>query len=114
TIAADGTLKGKVEELSSGHLAAEERSLQRHVSKPEYQKRIESWAAHSGSGAMVNNLEAADAENGRFRMTVDLETPRYARLMQDRLLVVRPAVLGLPLVIDVAETSRKHPVVLNA
>jgi len=113
-LAPDGSITASLHERSVGQSAVGERSLFRGLSRPDYLKRIEKWIARGASGATVSKVEPADSSaEGRFALDVDFTAARYGQVMQDRLLVFRPAIVSRRDSLSLTESSRKHPVVLE-
>jgi len=112
---ADGTLAGKIQEQSSGQAAAQERTQFKRLSKPEYNGLIERWVTSGATAARFSRIEPSDnASTGRFTLDVEFAAPAYGQLMQDRLLVFKPAVVSRREGTSFTATERKHPVVLRA
>jgi len=87
----------------------------RHLSRPEYLKRIEGWVTHGATAAKVTKVEPVDQTNeGRFGLDVDFSAPAYAQSMQDRLLVFRPTIVSRRESLFLTEAKRKYPVVLES
>jgi hypothetical protein len=115
TLAVDGSITASVREKSTGQSAVAERSLFNGISKSDYRKRIESWIAHGATGAMISKVEPSDSlADGRFALQVDFTAPHYGQLMQERLLVFKPAIVSRRDSIFLTEPTRKQPVVLDA
>ncbi|HEY9230506.1 MAG TPA: DUF3857 domain-containing protein, partial [Blastocatellia bacterium] len=114
TLAADGTITANVQEKSVGQSAVAERRGFRGLSRPDYLKLIERRIARGATGAAVSKVEPADNPvEGRFALQVEFTAPRYAQLMQDRLLVFRPAILARRETLALTSGLRKQPVVLH-
>ncbi|HJQ23438.1 MAG TPA: DUF3857 domain-containing protein [Blastocatellia bacterium] len=115
TLAADGTITASVRERSVGQAAVAERSGFRGLSRPDYLKVIERWIAHGATGAAVSKVEPADNPlEGKFALQVEFTAPRYAQLMQDRLLVFKPAIISRRETLALTGGARKQPVVLRS
>jgi hypothetical protein len=115
TLGADGTITATVRERSAGHAATAERQRFRRLSRPEYVKMIESWITRGATGASVSKIEPADeSAAGRFALDVEFTAARYGQLMQDRLMVFKPAIVSRRESLSLTEAGRKHPVVLKA
>jgi hypothetical protein len=76
---------------------------------------IEDWLTRGATGARVSKVSPKDDRlGGRFDLGVDFSAPSYGQLMQNRLLVFKPAIVsrreGLPL----TDGKRTHPVVLKS
>ena len=112
---ADGGIAGNIHELASGQTAVAFRSEFRRLSKPEYTGMIERWLTTGATSARLNKMEPTDhSADGRFSLNVEFSAPTYGQLMQDRLLVFRPAVVSRREGLALTAASRKHPVVLRA
>ena len=78
-------------------------------------KVIENWVATGASGAKVTKLQPKDnSDGGRFDLDVDFTAVSYAQLMQNRLLVFKPAIVSRQESLALTEVTRKLPVVLDA
>ncbi|MDT4952846.1 MAG: hypothetical protein QOJ02_984 [Acidobacteriota bacterium] len=114
-LAADGSISATVRERSIGQSAVMERAMFRHLSRPEYTKLIEGWITNGASGAKVSKVDPTDGgASGRFALDVEFTAGSYAQLMQDRLLVFKPAIVSRLDDLFLTKASRKHPVVLHS
>lgn len=114
SIDADGSLTATIQEKTAGSWAAAYRGEFRHLSRPEYQKVIERWITGGATGARVSKVEAHDnIAADLFDLDVDFAAPRYAQLMQDRLLVFKPTIVSRRESVPLTDAKRKHPVVLT-
>jgi hypothetical protein len=114
TLGADGSLAAKVRERSIGHSATTARREFRGVSRPDYDKLIESWVSRSVNGAKVSNVVPDDNESaGDFTLHTEFTAPKYAQLMQNRLLIFKPAIVSRRSSLFLTESDRKHPIMLS-
>ena len=112
---ADGAIAGKIEEQANGQTAVTFRSEFKRLSKPEYTGMIERWLTAGATSARLNKMEPADNNtDGRFTLNVEFSATKYGQLMQDRLLVFKPAIVSRREGLALTAASRKHPVVLRA
>lgn len=112
---AEGSLTAMIREKAVGRWAAEYRSEFRHLSHTDYQKVIEGWVARGVTAARVSKVEPRDnSGDGRFDLDVDFSAPGYAQLMQDRLLVFKPAMVSRREALSLTSAKRQHPVVLTS
>ena len=112
---ADGSITGQIQELAKGQVAVEFRSDFRRLSKPEYTTFIERWLTSGATSARLNKMEPADhSGEGRFTLNVEFSAQQYGQLMQNRLLVFKPAVVSRREGLSLTAANRKHPVVLRA
>jgi hypothetical protein len=114
-LAADGSLTAMIQEKTAGSWAVGYRSEFRHLSRPDYQKAIEGWITSGASAAKVSKVDPRDDRSaGRFDLDIDFTAPAYAQLMQNRLLVFKPAIVSRRESLFLTEAKRKHPVVLKS
>jgi hypothetical protein len=112
---ADGSLTATIRETATGRWAVGYRSEFRHLSRSDYQKVIEGWITAGATGAKLRKVEPRDdMAASRFDLDIDLTATGYAQLMQDRLLVFKPAIVSRRESLSLTEAKRKHPIVLRA
>jgi transglutaminase-like putative cysteine protease len=115
-LTADGDIIGKIREQAKGQIAADLRSEFRHLTRPDYNRKIEAWVTRGATAARLNKIEPSDNHgDGEFTLDVEFTAAAYGQLMQNRLLVFKPVVVvsrreGTLL----TAAERKHPVVLPA
>ncbi len=114
-LAADGSITALVRERSAGQSAVRERASFRRLARPEYNKMIEDWITRGATAAKITKVEPADGNgDGRFALDVEFTAAAYGQLMQDRLLVFKPAIVSRRESVFLNATARKHPVVLSS
>ena len=114
-LAADGSIDATIRERSIGQSAVIERGMFRRFSRPEYTKLIEQWITLGATGAKVSKVDPTDSSaDGRFALDVEFTAGAYAQLMQDRLLVFKPAIVSRLDWLQLTGATRKTPVVLNS
>lgn len=112
---ADGSISVIVRDRAMGQTAANFRRIFRGLSRPEFVNVIERWIASGVNGARITKLEPVDnIILGGFALDVEFTAYRYAQLMQDKLLLFRPAILPRSESVTLTEPKRSHPVVLEA
>ncbi|HEX8652586.1 MAG TPA: transglutaminase domain-containing protein [Pyrinomonadaceae bacterium] len=113
SLAPDGSINATVQEHSAGQSAARERGMFRQLSRPEYTKMIERWVTRGATGARVLKVEPKDnTTDASFALKVEFTAPEYGQLMQNRLLVFKPAIISRRESLFLTEATRKQPVVL--
>jgi hypothetical protein len=111
----EGAITAIVKESSSGQAAVNERRAYRSLSSPEYRAMIEECVTRGATAAKVDRvLPKDDSSEGRFALEVDFSARDYGQLMQDRLLVFKPAIVSRRESLFLTDTQRKHPVVLTS
>ncbi len=112
---ANGAITASVHERSVGQAAVHERVGFRHLARPAYNQMIGNWITRGASGAQVTKVEPADNPGaGRFALDVDFTAAGYGQLMQNRLLVFKPAIVSRRESLFLNAATRKHPVVLDS
>lgn len=111
----DGSITATLHERSVGQAAAHERAGFRHLARPEYNQVIERWITRGATGAKITKVEPADdTAAGRFALDVEFNVANYGQLMQNRLLVFKPAIVERREHLFLTEPKRKHPIVLDS
>lgn len=114
-LGADGSMSGEIEERAAGQIAATFRTQFRQLSRSDYSTMVEGWVNAGVPGSKVSKVEPADdANDGKFALNVAFAAPSYAQLMQDRLLVFRPAIVSRRESLSLTDVKRTSPVVLRA
>lgn len=114
SLAPDGSITATVRERSVGQAAVHERRGFRHLSRPDFVKLAERWITRSATGAKLSKVEPTDnSTDGRFALDVEFTAADYGQLMQQRLLVFKPAIVSRRESLFLTEASRKYPVILK-
>ncbi|MDQ3819893.1 MAG: DUF3857 domain-containing protein [Acidobacteriota bacterium] len=112
-LAPDGSITATVREQAVGQRAADFRREFRKYSRDSYQKVIEGWVTHDVSGAKVSKVEPSDDKaSGHFTLDVEFTANSYAQVMQDRLMVFKPAIVARRESLFLTAASRRSPVIL--
>lgn len=115
TLSPEGALTATVSERAIGQRAVVYRREFHGLSRPEYVKRIEDWVTSGATAARVSKVEPTDrGSEGRFDLDVDFYAGAYGQLMQQRLLVFKPALVSRRESLFLTEAVRIHPVVLKS
>ncbi len=115
TLATDGSITGSIQERSVGQSAVDARREFKHFSRPDYLKIIEMWVTRGVSGARVTKVEPVDGKtDGHFALDVDFSAASYAQLMQNRLLVFKPAIVSRRDALVLTQPARKYPIVIDS
>lgn len=114
-LAQDGSIKGVIRERATGQESRSARTMLRSLSNADFNKAIEKWLSRGATAAKLTKLTPTDRHReAAFDMDVEFTAPAYAQLMQDRLLVFKPAVASRTNSIYLTEKERKHPVMLDS
>lgn len=110
-----GELKGKIKEASLGQASTSERRAFRNLSASDYRKAIEGWLTRGATGAQLVEMKTADHQvESSFDLDVDFVASRYGQLMQNRLLVFKPVIVGRRNALALTEDKRFSPVMLDS
>ncbi|MCV4697924.1 hypothetical protein OFB92_32940, partial [Escherichia coli] len=78
-----------------GQTSAYFRREHRSLSPAEYRKVIEGWLTRGATGAQLVKLDTRDRPSDwGFDIEVEFAAARYGQLMQNRLLVFKPIIVG--------------------
>ncbi len=111
----DGSIKGTIKEVAVGQESTTFRAQQRLLSSDAYKKLIENWLTRGATGAQLSKITPDDHHaEASFNLDVEFSAPRYAQLMQNRLLVFKPAIVGRRGGIILTELKREQPVMLES
>ena len=114
-LSADGSLTARIQEKANGGWASGYRGEFRRSSRDDYQKVIEGWVSSGAAAAKISKVEPRDdATAGHFNLNVDFIAPAYGQLMQDRLLIFKPAIVSRRNSLALTDSKRRHPVVLKS
>lgn len=110
-----GELTGKIRERASGQMSTTFRRELRELSAADYKKAIEGWLTRGSTGSTLVNLATKDKQSDAgFDLDVDFSSPLYGQLMQNRLLVFKPVIVGRRNAISLTEPKRTNPIELDS
>lgn len=110
-----GEIKGKIKEVASGQASKAFRGEFRTLSASDYKKAIEGWLTRGATGAQLVDMKTEDRrDDSSFDLNVDFVAARYGQLMQNRLLVFKPVIVGRRNELFLTEDKRNHPVMLDS
>ena len=111
----DGTIEATMEENSIGQAAAAMRAEFRLGSPSDFVKRIERWISRTVPGASITKVDPIQKPGeDAFTLRAEFEGRRYAQIMNNRLMVFKPAIVGRRTGFSFNETSRKYPIVIGS
>jgi hypothetical protein len=95
SLGSTGDISAKIRETSVGQTATGERSRLRRNSSSDYEKIIHSWVNRGVAGALTSRISTKDdMDHGKFELEVEFASNSFAQLMQNRLMVFRPTMVG--------------------
>nr|MBA3601415.1 hypothetical protein [Acidobacteriota bacterium] len=108
-------IKGVIREIANGQESTLFRAQRRMLSADDYSKMIEGWLTRAATGAQLIKITQNDKQaTASFDLDVEFSAPRYAQLMQNRLLVFKPVIVGRRGGIFLTEPKRDQPVMLDS
>jgi hypothetical protein len=115
SLSADGSLKAAVIEISVGQSSAAERRWFRGRSLQDYTKSTEAWITQGSRASTLSKVNPKDNfQEGRFDLELEFNAPSYGQLMQDWLLIFKPAPVSRREGSAFVEPTRKYPISLDA
>lgn len=115
SLTADGAINGSIREKASGQTSTAFRRELRGLSAPQYKQAIEGWLTRGATGARLVKMTSDDKHaDASFGLDVEFAVPQYAQLMQNRLLVFKPVIVGRRGGIFLTEARREQPVMLDS
>lgn len=113
-LTADGSIKGTIKERARGQQSKFARSLFRSMNATEFSKVIEGWLSRGATSASLLKMTPTDNQpEAAFDLDLEFSAPRYAQLMQNRLLVFKPAIVSRSNSAYLTDKTRVHPVMLD-
>ena len=114
-ISEEGTINGTISEKSNGQASSYERALLRILSATDYNKMLEIWLTRGATGAKLVKFTSNDRKGtSGFDLDVEFSAPRYGQLMQNRLLVFKPVIVGRRNALSLTEIKRDNPVLIDS
>jgi len=109
-----GEITGKIIERAKGQTSSQFRREVRGQSVGDYKKTIEGWLTRGASGAQLINVQSSDKGVDSFDLDVDFKAANYGQLMQNRLLVFKPVIVGRRHSVYLTESKRTNPIELDS
>jgi len=109
-----GALSAKVREQYNGEAAVNARRELNAGTRSDYNKRIEQWIVRGASGAKVAKVEVDESAGAPFTLQAEFSAETYGQLMQNRLLIFKPAIVSRRESLFLTDATRKHPVLLDS
>ena len=110
-----GAISGKIHQKSLGQSAAYERGRQGELSATEYRSSLETWLTNRVKGGNLTRVTPTDLKDeGKFDLDLEFTAPVYAQLMQGRLMMFKPAMVGRLDTFRPVEGKRATPILIHS
>jgi hypothetical protein len=87
----------------------------RSLSAVEYKSSVEKWlTSRVNGGTLVSSLQSEKKSDNEFDLDMEFKAPAYAQLMQGRLMMFKPAMVGRLDQFTPIEGKRMTPMLLDA
>jgi len=115
TLSPTGDLAGTIRERANGQTSTAFRSEARRLSAADYRRMLEGWLTRGSTGARLVEFSSADRHaDAAYDLDVEFAAPRYGQLMQNRLLIFKPVVVGRRQSLSLTEQTRSNPIELES
>lgn len=115
SLAADGAISGKIYQKANGQSASIERGRLRELSAGEYKSSLERWLTTRVKGGNLTKALPTDRKNeGKFDLDLEFSAPMYAQIMQNRLMMFKPAMVGRLDQFSPVEGKRITPILIDS
>jgi len=115
TLTETGGISGKIRERANGQTSTSFRREQRELSAADYKKALEGWLTRGATGAQLVNVASKDRQSeAGFDLDVEFSAPSYGQLMQNRLLIFKPVIVGRRNGIVLTEPKRTNAIELDS
>ncbi|HSR68078.1 MAG TPA: DUF3857 domain-containing protein [Acidobacteriota bacterium] len=114
---ADGSISANLIEESTGNVGVAEQKLFSRLSRPDYRAAIQEWIVEDATGAQLQELRTdplGGGKEGQFTLEVEFNAPAYAQVMQSRIMLFQPILVGRRDRNRFASALRQLPVQLEA
>lgn len=110
----DGSISGTISENANGQQSTQARAVFRTLSAAEVNQMFERWLTRGATAARLEKLTSKnDDATATFDLDIKFSAPNYGQLMQNRLLVFKPAIVNRANSIYLTEKERTHPVLID-
>lgn len=114
-LADSGAISGKISEKATGQTSAYFRREQRGISATDFRKALEGWLTRGATGAKLVNVATRDRQaEAAFDLDVEFSAPSYGQLLQNRLLIFKPVIVGRRNAVFLTEPKRVNPIELDS
>ena len=115
SLSAAGDISGTISQKSYGQSASIERGRLSELSAAEYRTSLERWLTRRiTAGTLVKTTPTDRKSKGQFDLELEFTAPAYAQLMQGKLMMFKPAMVGRLDQFTPVEGKRITPILIDA
>ncbi len=115
TLSDEGAISGTISEKMIGQSASRERARLRLLSSADYDQFINNWISRGITGADTRSVVTEDTiAEGKFNRDLSFSASAYAQIMQGKLMVFKPAVIGRLDRLSFSEDKRMNPFMIDS
>lgn len=114
TLSPDGGIAGTIQQKTFGQAASVERARLSVLSASEYNANQQKWLGSRVNGGSMLKVSPTDNRlDNRFDLDLEFSAPLYAQIMQGRLMMFKPAMVGRLDQFVQVEGKRQTPVLID-
>ncbi len=111
----DGAITGTISQKAYGQSASSERGRFRQLSAGDYQRSLERWLTSRVKGAVLKKAVPTDTRTeSKFALNFEFSASGYAQVMQGRLMMFKPAMVGRLDQFIPVENKRMTPMLIES
>jgi hypothetical protein len=115
SLAPDGAISGKIYQKAYGQSASFQRGRMRELSAADYKSSLERWLTTRVKGGNLTKAIPTDRKNeSKFDLDLEFNAPMYAQIMQGRLMMFNPAMVGRLDQFSPVEGKRMTPILIDS
>jgi hypothetical protein len=114
TLSPDGSITGNIRQKSYGQAASIERARLSELSAGDYNASVQKWLGARVNGGSLTKLSPLDHKGvNQFDLDLEFSAPVYAQIMQGRLMMFKPAMVGRLDQFVPVEGKRQTPILID-
>ncbi|CAN5454265.1 hypothetical protein BH10ACI2_BH10ACI2_11580 [soil metagenome] len=115
SLSSTGAISGTINQKSYGQSASAERGRLNELSASDYRSSLERWLTRRvTAGTLVKATPTDQKGKNQFDLDLEFNAPTYAQLMQGKLMMFKPAMVGRLDQFSPVEGKRMTPILIDA